>query len=529
MNLGCGIDYLAGFVNVDARDGIGADLVHDITKPFPYPDNSVSDIIAKDIIEHLTLIQQQDLFKELYRLLIPGGKLWLRTPDLDDIWYRFETDPDTRNLFLYGDTSEMETWGAHKSGHTLLSLATLAGSHGFILKKHVTINTNLELEFTKGNLPILKGVIFINQSLGLGGAEQFNQQLLSWLMSRGVPIRAFVYNSDFKSLLQSKNIPAQKIPLVVDLIGDWKGFLKGIFIFPLAVVYYFYLVLKNKNSGTFLLTSYLEKIIITPFAKLFGQPVVWIEFGPLESIFSKFYFFPGFLYRLVSQLPDYVIEPSKHTFNHNISQAGFSHARTKIIPCAISDLTIPSLPKISQSVYSVSRLEQGKGQDLLIAAWPEVLVKYPKAHLFFIGEGDFSKVLQKQVNDLNITSSVTFLGRVDDVAGTISPYSVGVFPSVWPLEGFGLVVLEAMAAGKPIVCSNLGPYSEVADSQSAIFVDPRDKIQLTKSIISLLANPKLSRKLSQNARKRFASLFIWDKIGPKYQSILTLAQVRSSI
>lgn len=529
LNLGCGTDLRIGYINVDIRSDVGADLVHDITRQFPYSDGVADEIVARDVIEHLTLSQQEQLFTELHRLLISGGNLHLRVPDIDDIFERFSQDPDTRNLFLYGDTSVTGVWGAHKAGHSLLSLCTMAAMHGFKLQTYRRVETNFEIDFVNTGLQQLTGVIFINQSLGLGGAEYFNYQLLEWIRKPAVPVLAWVAKADFRHLLQKIHITANQLPIIVDLIGDWKGLIKGILLMPAAIVYYSYLVIKTRDRGVYFLTGYIEKILVTPVAKIFNQPVVWLEFGPLQQVFSKFFGLPKYLYRLVSQLPDYVIEPSMHTFIQNVSLTNYSHGRTQIVPCALSGLVLPSAEKIPFSVYSVSRLEAGKGQDLLIKAWPLVISRFPKSKLFIIGEGDFLNVLQNLVAELHLASSVIFLGRVADMGKTIAPFSLGVFPSVWPLEGFGMVVLEAMSAGKPIICSNLGPYTEIVDSQSAVFVDPRDIRQLANSIVDLLAYPEKASRLGLVAKQRFNEHFTWDKIGPVYQRVLTMAQVRCSI
>lgn len=525
LNLGCGKDYREGFVNIDIRDDVGADLVCDVTKPFSFPSGSVSEVIALDVFEHLTVEHQSSLFSELFRLLIKGGKLSVRIPDNEDIWKRFSDDPDTRNLFLFGDTSETGILGAHKSGHTPKSFIELAVLSGFKIIKYSEVNTNYEFEFIKSELPKLRGVTLITQSLAMGGAENGLTQILSGLVRKGIPVKAWTTSDRFNEDLVAHGIPAQKIPIVVDIIGDWKGLIKGIFLFPFAFIYYGYITFKERNSGTIHLSGYIEKITVTPWAKLMNVPVTWNEHGPLQPIFSKFFGFPKLLYHLVSSLPNFVISPSEHTRRSNLNISGLSSARTVVIPSGVNPpKPVHSIPQ-KLTAYCVARMEPGKGQDLLIKAWPKVLRKFSKAHLYFTGEGDFQEKLEKIVHGLKLNKSVTFLGWVKDINKTISPFTVAILPSVWPLEGFGLVLVENMALGKPIICFNTGPYPEVVNSDCAILVEAGIINKLSEAIIRIFSDPKLAKKLGENGKKRFDRIFTTDKISPRYGEVMLRAQI----
>lgn len=529
LNLGCGSDYKKGYINVDIRNNIGADLVHDINTPFTLKGNIVSEVVAQDIFEHLTIEQQTSLLAELFRLMTYRGKLFVRIPNNEAIWKKFSNDPDVRNLFLFGDASESGVWGAHKSGHTLNSFIELARLSGFEIVKCSKVETNYEFEFIKKDKPKLHGVCLVNQSLSMGGAEVVLTQTLSWLQKQGIPIKAFVTQDRFKKDLESNNIATSKVPLVIDIIGDWKGFLKGISLFPLGIVYYGFLTYQNSKFGTILLSGYIEKILVTPWAKIFNVPIVWIEYGPLQNIFSKFFGLPKILYRLVSKFPNYIIEPSQHTRLSNLNISGLSSARTKIIPCGTKPLVVCKGVTEEYSAYCVSRMEEGKGQDILIKAWPKVLNRYPKAKLYLIGEGDFRIKLEKLVSKLKIEKSVVFLGWVDNLAKTISPLSLGVFPSIWPLEGFGVVLTEAMSLGKPIICFDASPYNEIVNSECAILVEKGDVDKLSEAIIKIFSDKKLAYKLGVNGKNRFQKYFSLEKTEPEYLNIFLKAQVASEV
>lgn len=326
---------------------------------------------------------------------------YIRLPHVDDIITRFSADPDTRNLFIYGDTRQSDIPGSPKSGHTLSSFSALARYCGFKVVKRAREDTNFVFELEKVPHPSrLKSLVFINQTLGRGGAESFNQGLLKWLAGQGVSVSAWTTNRSFATRLISAGVSTARIPLVVDLIGDWKGLIKGLFLLPFAFFYYGWLVYRSRFTDIILMTGFVEKILVAPWAVLFSLPVVWIEFAPLQTVFSKFFSLPRLLYRLVSWSPRYLISPSHHTVSSNIHLVGVSAARTEIIPCALNLTFSPPkhLNPNSRLVCCVSRLELGKGQDLLISAWPQVLKSVPDAKLRLVGEGSQFLNLKSQIS-----------------------------------------------------------------------------------------------------------------------------------
>ncbi|KKU30925.1 MAG: Methyltransferase family protein, partial [Candidatus Amesbacteria bacterium GW2011_GWC1_46_24] len=89
LNLGCGDDLIPGYINIDARPQVRPDLIWNLRRPLPYPDESVSEIKAYDILEHLTLKEQENSLREMYRLLSVNGRIQIRIPNPDDIISRF--------------------------------------------------------------------------------------------------------------------------------------------------------------------------------------------------------------------------------------------------------------------------------------------------------------------------------------------------------------------------------------------------------------------------------------------------------
>ena len=115
INLGCGKRKLNGFLNCDNRKEVKADLIFDCGKPLPFKDNSVDEITAIDLIEHLERKEVLLLMNEIYRILKPNGKFYHRTPSCEgrgawqdpthksawniNTWRYYFTDPAYRSLY----------------------------------------------------------------------------------------------------------------------------------------------------------------------------------------------------------------------------------------------------------------------------------------------------------------------------------------------------------------------------------------------------------------------------------------------
>ncbi len=137
LNLGCGLDKREGYVNIDIREEVNPDLVHDLEKPLPFPDNSAEEIIAKDVLEHLSFHKVEDALRDWFRVLKPGGRIYIQCPDLEAI---------AKKIILSGKYSwkEISYWvygaqdypeNTHKAGFTIRTLKELLEKIGFVVEK----------------------------------------------------------------------------------------------------------------------------------------------------------------------------------------------------------------------------------------------------------------------------------------------------------------------------------------------------------------------------------------------------------
>jgi glycosyltransferase involved in cell wall biosynthesis len=367
----------------------------------------------------------------------------------------------------------------------------------------------------------IRHITFFNQTFAMGGAETLYRQLFLWFTGQNISVSV---STTFPRFAKSLDFlpTVQIIPIRIDLIGDWKGFIKGILLLPLGFLYYGYLAWKNRFTDVIFLGGYIEKILVTPWAKLFRIPVVWLEHAPLSGFLAIFAGFPLFLYQLVKNLPDKIIVCSRYTATDLITNLHISKTKIVLIPNAVA-VDQPDQKVNRHQVCCVSRLQPGKGQDLLLRAWKSVVTSVPDARLMIVGEGDFINHLTELSGSLNITDSVNFTGWVKSALEQIAASEIFVFPTLWRLEGFGLVAAEAMALGKPVVAFNFGPLPEIVTRDTGILVPAGDVSALSLALIRLLTHPDLVQKLGLAGKKRYLSEYTFSSMGPRYLEVFSHA------
>lgn len=150
---------------------------------------------------------------------------------------------------------------------------------------------------------------------------------------------------------------------------------------------------------------------------------------------------------------------------------------------------------------TVGRLEIVKGLDYLLMAIPGILKNFPKAGLEIIGDGSQIDNLKELSIKLKISNSVNFFGKFTNVIPFYNKMDIFILPSI--LEGFGIVLLEAMAAGVPVIATNVDGIREVVvDGESGILIPPKDPDAIAKAVSQLINDPKLRNRLVENGFRR---------------------------
>jgi glycosyltransferase involved in cell wall biosynthesis len=153
-------------------------------------------------------------------------------------------------------------------------------------------------------------------------------------------------------------------------------------------------------------------------------------------------------------------------------------------------------------VLTCARLDVQKGQRYLLDAAAQV----PDALFVLAGDGPDRAGLEAYAKERGISERVLFLGRRGDIPELLANCDVFVLPSLF--EGFPLSILEAMAAGKPVIATKIGGTDEaVVDGMTGILVPPRDGAALAQAIRQLLAAPRLADRFGHAGRLRVQQAF----------------------
>ncbi|MCX8008882.1 MAG: glycosyltransferase family 4 protein [Patescibacteria group bacterium] len=194
-------------------------------------------------------------------------------------------------------------------------------------------------------------------------------------------------------------------------------------------------------------------------------------------------------------------------------------AEIRVIPLGISREYFESKTSEGSYVYFLGRLDiYQKGLDLLVDAWAIVSRQYPNISLKIIGEGTPKdhKKLEEHIKKLNLQNTVYLTGRKsgEEKIRLMQHGIAAVFPSRF--ETFGLAVLESLAVGKPVICSDIEGFSWI-DPKACVKIPLSDSEKLAHSIIEVIRNKRL-RMMYKEKSKKFAKSFAWNRIAEQYET-----------
>nr|WP_256364595.1 glycosyltransferase [Synechococcus sp. WH 8016] len=181
-------------------------------------------------------------------------------------------------------------------------------------------------------------------------------------------------------------------------------------------------------------------------------------------------------------------------------------ARTVFNACDLQRFAVSKcrtlLPNKPPRLGMVARLEQHKNQPCLIRAVALLRDQGVQADLWLVGEGSQRPKLESLIADLQLGSQVQLLGSRRDIPALLSQLDLFVF-AARPDEGFGIALAEAMAAGVPIVATDVGACREVLNGdQCGLLVEPNSPQALADGIRQALADPEATRQRAAAARER---------------------------
>jgi rhamnosyl/mannosyltransferase len=240
-------------------------------------------------------------------------------------------------------------------------------------------------------------------------------------------------------------------------------------------------------------------LVVTYHSDIVRQRVLRTLFWPVQHRFLRR------AHAIIASSPDYAAS----------SPVLRRHAdRVRVIPFGIrpDDAGTPDPATVAmlrerygaRVVLAVGRLVYYKGFDYLVRAMDSV-----DGHLVIVGDGPMHRELERLAAEQGIAGRVTLAGRVDSVASHYAAADVFALPATARSEAFGLVQLEAMAAGLPVVNTQIpsGVPFVSRDGQTGLTVPPRDPAALAAALTRLLDDVGLRTRLGRAARERVSTEF----------------------
>jgi phosphatidyl-myo-inositol dimannoside synthase len=244
----------------------------------------------------------------------------------------------------------------------------------------------------------------------------------------------------------------------------------------------------------------------------------------------------GWVRRAALQRADLAIGPSEDTASHLISTQGVRAENVQRLPwgldpefaARLADHAKPPLPagfpqsgKIILTVGRWDPAEKYKGADTLISALPRVLQTAPDTFLVLVGDGADRPRLEQLARDSGVSERTRFLPLItkDELFACYAACNVFALPSSG--EGFGLVFLEAMAHGKPVIGGAHGGIPDVVvDGVTGLLVPHSEVERLSGALKLILSNPLRAAEMGAAGRNRVAREFSFEQFSARASSLM---------
>jgi len=273
-------------------------------------------------------------------------------------------------------------------------------------------------------------------------------------------------------------------------------------------------------------------------AKLAGVPIIihrphgHVFYGHFGPFISKFFLLTE---RVMARITDRMVALTEAEKNDHIALSVFRPEKIATIHSGVDvdrfmNVQVDIAEKRKELglnskglvVATVGWLLPIKGPMHLLKAMSNVWESHPETSLIFVGKGDLEKGLKKEARRMGVSDKVKFLGWRDDIPEIMQTIDIFVLPSL--NEGMGRVLVEAMAAGKPVVASSVGGILDlVKEGQNGFLAEPGDEKGLAIAIKKLLEDKKMRDEMGKRGREMaqgFSVEKMIEKIDVLYESLL---------
>jgi len=223
----------------------------------------------------------------------------------------------------------------------------------------------------------------------------------------------------------------------------------------------------------------------------------------------------------VARKADMIITVSEENRRDVIEHYDIPSGKVRVVPNGIWPSRYEVSDMSRKEIVFLGRLHERKGVSDLISAMPAVLEEHPDHRLIIIGRGELEEDLARRIERMGLGEHVDLAGHLDDgqVRERLSHARLFVMPSLY--EGFGMVMIEAMAAGLPVVATPAGAAPEIIrDGENGHLVDidlatsdsEERRGRLADAITGALSDVEALRRMGSAARELVVNRFSWDRV-----------------
>jgi glycosyltransferase involved in cell wall biosynthesis len=355
-----------------------------------------------------------------------------------------------------------------------------------------------------------------------GGAEKQARRLAAYFKQRGV--HATILTGRYAG--QPRDEAIDGVPVYRHFIGvDVPVVHEFFYLLSLA----WQLLLRRREYDIVqLFQLHLEALVAVAVAKLLRKRViVRVSCAGQYGEIAFWRSFPGgrWLLSAIRRNVDAVVAVSTD-IQAELQQQGFTNEKVFYIPNGVFPAGEPRPDKsgararlgFSQDKFIavfVGRLTPQKAPGLLLEAWEKIMHLHEDAMLVFVGAGEQRDLLARKLAGSPLQAAVKLVGYVENVPDYLAAADLFVLPS--HTEGFSNALLEAMAAGLPIVASRVsGTADAIQHGEDGLLFAAGDVGELTHSLAAMIASQDLRDRLGTNARQTVQQRFTLDAVAQKY-------------
>ncbi len=367
-------------------------------------------------------------------------------------------------------------------------------------------------------------ILNLTTHLNVGGISNYLAMAGSRLVRMGHEVVVVSSGGNFEEVLEKKGIRCLDIP-----IRTKNEFHPKIFLALPKLVR----LVKEEKFDLIHAHTRVTQVLGSLVSKFTGVPLVTTCHGFFKPRLSRRFF--GSWGKIVIAISPLVAEDLENSHRvkrsririvqNAIDLEDFESRLLEKDPAALRDEW--KIPRDMKVVTSISRLVQDKGHDYLIRAVGDLKKKKEDFYLLIAGDGREKKNLEKLIRKSGLEKQARIMDTRVDVTSILSVTDIFVHPATYR-EGFGLVLVEAMVAKKPVIATNIRAVNALIRNRvNGFLAEPKSEKELAEAIEFIVANPKLTVSIVENAYQSATELYSIDRMVNELETVYEEAARRA--